>query len=70
VICTSCAKATRGRFRMTKLIKNQLFSCYIGKSKEKSMKQYESFKYLNDKVDLSALESENSFQKWKNKYLQ
>lgn len=67
-VCTSCAKATRGRFRMTKLVKNQLFSCYIGKSKEKYFKQFDSFKYLTDKVDLSSIEAQNSFLKWLNKY--
>jgi hypothetical protein len=69
LICSSCAKTTRGRFRITKLTQHEAFVCYVGKCKDKYMRQFDSFKYLTDKVDLSSLEAENSFAKWHAKYL-
>lgn len=80
----------RGKFKITRLSKNQQFACFIGKSrtktlsfkcfdlnnnflystaKEKSLKQYDGFKYLHNKADLSANESLNSFKKWHTKFL-
>lgn len=81
----------RGKFKITRLSKNQQFACFIGKSrtiyvlsasilkvinsylcftaKEKSLKQYDGFKYLHNKADLSANESLNSFKKWHSKFL-
>lgn len=31
LICNSCAKSTRGKFRLTRLSKNINFSCFMGK---------------------------------------
>ena len=64
LICTSCAKATRGKYKLVRLMRNQNFSCYMGKSKDKTTKQYGGFKYLTNKVDLSSAEAENSFKRW------
>jgi hypothetical protein len=39
------------------------------KGKEKYFKQFDSFRYLTNKVDLSTIEAHNSFNKWHAKYL-
>ncbi len=31
-VCLSCATTFRGRFKLTRLVKNQSFACYFGKS--------------------------------------
>lgn len=33
LICTSCAKIIRGKFKTTRLSKGQNFACFIGKCK-------------------------------------
>lgn len=63
-ICTSCAKGTRGKFKLSKVSRNQKFACAMGKAKEKMLKQYGCFKYLNNKVDLSTQEAERTFDHW------
>ncbi|CAF0796043.1 unnamed protein product [Brachionus calyciflorus] len=70
LVCISCAKATRGKFRLTKLSNKKNFSCFIGKTIEKSFKEYDGFKFLHEKVDLSSGEIENTFSNWYSKLLQ
>lgn len=38
-------------------------------AKEKQLKQYDGFKYLHDKVDLSSSEAYNSYLKWQTKFI-
>jgi hypothetical protein len=65
-ICSCCAVSVYGKFKLTKLTKNEAFACFFGLSNEKIHKQYGGFKHLYDKVDLSSQEkSENALLTWK-----
>lgn len=65
-ICNCCAVSVYGKYKLTKLTKNEAFVCFFGLSNEKMLRQYGGFKHLYDKVDLSSQEkSENAFLTWK-----
>ncbi|RNA38972.1 Doublecortin domain-containing 5 [Brachionus plicatilis] len=68
-VCLSCAAATRGKFRLTKLSNLKNFSCFIGKSSNKNLKNFDGFKFLHDKVDLSSPEIEKTFLSWYSKLI-
>ncbi|XP_064601230.1 doublecortin domain-containing protein 1-like [Liolophura sinensis] len=63
-VCTSCARAMRGRCKVEKLTAQSSFSCAMGQAKKMKLKQIGSFKVLNGKVDLSRHEAERTLQIW------
>ncbi|KAF6020845.1 hypothetical protein EB796_020833 [Bugula neritina] len=68
VVCTSCARAMRGRFKLTQLPESFDFACAVGNTKRKELKQIGSFQCLNGKVDLSTFEAINTLDEWQTKY--
>lgn len=67
LVCTSCARAMRGRYKIQKLQTNIEFSCSMGEAKKLKLQQIGSFKVLNGKVDLSTHEAQLSLQDWEHK---
>ncbi|XP_076116553.1 doublecortin domain-containing protein 1-like isoform X1 [Mytilus galloprovincialis] len=67
LVCTSCARAMRGRYKINKLQNNVQFSCSMGEAKKLKLQQIGSFKVLNGKVDLSTHEALLSLQDWEHK---
>ncbi|ESO97509.1 hypothetical protein LOTGIDRAFT_152600 [Lottia gigantea] len=63
-VCISCARAMRGRYKITKLKPNTPFSCAMGTAKKLRLKQIGSLRLLNGKVDLSTHEAEITLSKW------
>ncbi|XP_050408824.1 doublecortin domain-containing protein 1 [Patella vulgata] len=66
-VCISCARAMRGRYKITKLKANTPFSCAMGTAKKLRLKQIGSFRILNGKVDLSTHEAEITLARWQQK---
>ncbi|XP_064634273.1 doublecortin domain-containing protein 1-like isoform X2 [Lineus longissimus] len=64
VVCASCARAMRGRFKTQKIIKNVDFACAMGQAQDLGVKQVGSFQCLNGKVDLSTFEAEHTLEAW------
>ncbi len=67
LVCGCCGVAVRGKFKLTRLTRNQAFTCHFSKSNK-----YSGLKYLGGigKVDLSNDEaSERSFAEWKEKFV-
>ena len=64
LICTSCAKGTRGKFKLSKVSRTKKFTCAMGKADEKLFEEYGCFKHLNNKIDLSSNEAERTFEHW------
>ncbi|XP_053391549.1 doublecortin domain-containing protein 1-like [Mercenaria mercenaria] len=66
-VCMSCARAMRGRYKISKLPENTQFSCAMGNAKKLGLQQIGSFNVVNGKVDLSAHEYELTLQEWEEK---
>ncbi|XP_070200716.1 doublecortin domain-containing protein 1-like isoform X2 [Littorina saxatilis] len=64
LVCLSCARAMRGRFRLEALPPGTPFSCAMGEAKKHRLPQMGSFRVLNGKVDLSTHEAEITLQSW------
>lgn len=67
LVCTSCARAMRGRYKIQKIQTNVEFSCAMGEAKKLKLQQIGSFKVLNGKVDLSTHEAQLTLQDWEHK---
>ncbi|XP_069133406.1 doublecortin domain-containing protein 1-like [Argopecten irradians] len=63
-VCTSCARAMRGRYKLQKIKENTEFSCAMGEAKKLKLQQIGSFRVLNGKVDLSEHEAELTLENW------
>ncbi|XP_060074536.1 doublecortin domain-containing protein 1-like [Ylistrum balloti] len=63
-VCTSCARAMRGRYKLQKIRENTEFSCAMGEAKKLKLQQIGSFRVLNGKVDLSEHEAELTLENW------
>ncbi|KAL4224512.1 doublecortin domain-containing protein [Mactra antiquata] len=63
-VCMSCARAMRGRYKISRLPDNTQFSCAMGHAKQLGLQQIGSFRVLNGKVDLSTHEYELTLQDW------
>ncbi|KAK3103714.1 hypothetical protein FSP39_021266 [Pinctada imbricata] len=63
-VCTSCARAMRGRCKLNKLPDKVEFSCAMGEAKKLKLQQTGSFRVLNGKVDLSTHEADLTLQSW------
>ncbi|KAL5007685.1 hypothetical protein ScPMuIL_016491 [Solemya velum] len=64
-VCSSCARAMRGRYRLQKLPDGTAFYCAMGNAKKLRLPQSTgSFRVLNGKVDLSTHEADRSLQHW------
>lgn len=63
-VCTSCARAMRGRYKLQKLPERTEFSCAMGEAKKLKLQQVGSFRVLNGKVDLSTHEAELGLETW------
>ncbi|XP_074660217.1 doublecortin domain-containing protein 1-like isoform X2 [Tubulanus polymorphus] len=64
LVCSSCARAMRGRYKAEKISRNVDFACAMGTAKERKIKQIGSFQCLNGKVDLSSHEAEHTLDEW------
>ncbi|XP_061182929.1 doublecortin domain-containing protein 1-like [Saccostrea echinata] len=63
-VCTSCARAMRGRYKLQKLPERTEFSCAMGEAKKLKLQQIGSFRVLNGKVDLSTHEADLTLETW------
>nr|XP_022337319.1 uncharacterized protein LOC111133328 isoform X2 [Crassostrea virginica] len=63
-VCTSCARAMRGRYKLQKLPEKTEFSCAMGEAKKMKLQQIGSFRVLNGKVDLSTHEADLTLETW------
>ncbi|KAJ8299403.1 hypothetical protein KUTeg_023463 [Tegillarca granosa] len=61
MVCTSCARAMRGRYKLQKLPDGTEFICAMGEAKKLKLQQIGSFRVLNGKVDLSTHEAGVNF---------
>ncbi|GFN87697.1 LOW QUALITY PROTEIN: doublecortin domain-containing protein 1 [Plakobranchus ocellatus] len=63
-VCTSCARAMRGRYKVQKLPPHTAFHCAMGDAKKLKIREVGSFKKLNNKVDLSTFEAPLTLAFW------
>lgn len=64
LVCSSCARSMRGRYKLEKIVDNTDFACSMGNAKDHGIKQVGSFQCLNGKVDLSTHEAEHTLEEW------
>ncbi|CAL1540465.1 unnamed protein product [Lymnaea stagnalis] len=67
-VCTSCARAMRGRYKVQRLQSNTSFHCAMGDANKLNIRQIGSFKVLNNKVDLSTHEADLTLAQWQKRF--
>ncbi|RUS69866.1 hypothetical protein EGW08_022372, partial [Elysia chlorotica] len=68
-VCTSCARAMRGRYKVQRLPPHTAFHCAMGDAKKLKIQEVGSFKKLNNKVDLSTFEAPLTLTFWQDTLL-
>ncbi|ELU06637.1 hypothetical protein CAPTEDRAFT_220130 [Capitella teleta] len=64
LVCSSCARAMRGRHKLERVKTSVDFACSMGIAKQLGIRQIGSFQCLNGKVDLSTFEAEHTLEEW------